>query len=105
MGAAVRACDMEVFSLAYVSGSTVKQVLRGVSCDACKTSEVLLSADVLIYFKECSDAEQSLTCPSEMLMQTVSTAVTLMECMMAEVAHVRSVKHQYHSCHYEHHCL
>jgi hypothetical protein len=36
-GAAVHAGDMEVFSVAYVSGSIARQVLRGVSCDACKT--------------------------------------------------------------------
>jgi hypothetical protein len=43
------------FSLAYVSGSIARQVLCGVSCDACKTcltSEVLLSANVFIYFRE-----------------------------------------------------
>jgi hypothetical protein len=32
-GAAVHTGDMEVFSLAYVSGSIARQVLRGVSCD------------------------------------------------------------------------
>jgi hypothetical protein len=37
MGAAVHAGDMEVFSVACVSGSIVRQVVRGVSCDACKT--------------------------------------------------------------------
>jgi hypothetical protein len=51
-----------VFSVAYVSGSIARQVLRGVSCDACKTcliSQVLLSTNVFIYFKEYSDTEQS----------------------------------------------
>jgi hypothetical protein len=50
MGSAVRAGDMEVFSVANASGSIARQVLRGVGCDACKTcltSEVLLSANVL----------------------------------------------------------
>jgi hypothetical protein len=32
IGAAVHAGDMEVFSLAYVSGSTARQVRHGVSC-------------------------------------------------------------------------
>jgi hypothetical protein len=66
-------------------------VTRRVGCDACKTcltSEVLLSANVFIYFKEYSDAEQSLTCPSEKLMETVGTAVILMESMMTEVVHL-----------------
>jgi hypothetical protein len=95
MGSAVRAGEMEVFSVAYVSGSIASQVLRGVSCDACKTcltSQVLLSATVFIYMKECSDTEQSLTYPSEKLVETVGTAVTLMECMMAELSHLNSVK-------------
>jgi hypothetical protein len=58
---------MEVFSVAYVSGSIARQVLRNVSCDACKaclTSEVLLQTNVFIYFKEYSDTEWSLTYPS-----------------------------------------
>jgi hypothetical protein len=63
-GAAVHAGDMEGLSVAYVSDSIARQVLRGVSCDACKTCvtpEVLLSASVFIYFKEYSDTEQCLT--------------------------------------------
>jgi hypothetical protein len=55
--AAVHAGDMEVFSIAYVSGSIARYVLCGVSCDAyrmCLTSEVLLAN---IYVKECSDTE------------------------------------------------
>jgi hypothetical protein len=53
---------------------------------------VLLPANVFIYFKECSDTEQSLTYPSEKLVETVGTAVTLMGCMMAEVAHLNSLE-------------
>ncbi|PNF15720.1 hypothetical protein B7P43_G12478 [Cryptotermes secundus] len=95
MSPAVPAGEMEVFSVAYVSGSIARQVLHGVSCDACKTcltSEVLLSANVFIYFKECSDTEQSLTYPSEKLVETVGTAVTLMESIMTEAAHLNSVE-------------
>ncbi|PNF15445.1 hypothetical protein B7P43_G18116, partial [Cryptotermes secundus] len=95
MSPAVPAGDMEMFSVTYVSGSIARQVLRGVSCDACKTcltSEVLLSANVFIYFKECSDTEQSLTYPSEKLVETVGTAVTLMESIMTEAAHLNSVE-------------
>jgi hypothetical protein len=36
--------------------------------------------------------QKSLTYPSEKLMDTVGTAVTLMECMMAEVAHLNLVE-------------
>jgi hypothetical protein len=69
--------DMEVFSVARVSGSIARQVLHGVSCVACK---------------EYSDTEQSLTCPSEKLVETDGAAVILMESMMAEVAHLNSVE-------------
>jgi hypothetical protein len=53
--AAVHAGDMEVFSVAYVSGSIARQVLSGVSCVACKTCltyEVLLHTSIFISFKE-----------------------------------------------------
>jgi hypothetical protein len=36
-GAAVHADDIQVFSVAYVSNSIARQVLQGVSCDACKS--------------------------------------------------------------------
>jgi hypothetical protein len=53
---------------------------------------MLLRTTVFIYFKEYSDTEQSLTYPSEKLAETVGTAVTLMESMMAEVAHLNAVE-------------
>jgi hypothetical protein len=79
---------MEVFSVAYVSGSTARRVLHGVNSDAYKTwltFEVLLRTSVFIYLKEYNDTEQSLTYPSEKLVETVGAAVTLMESMIAEV--------------------
>jgi hypothetical protein len=60
--------DIEVFSVAYISGFIARQLLCGVNCDTCKaclTSQVMLSANVFVYFKEYSDTEQSLTYPSE----------------------------------------
>ena len=69
-------------------------MLRAVSCDHCKTcltSSVMLSTNAFIYFKEYKDNKQSLTYPSERLVETVSASVTLLECMMAEVAHTYSV--------------
>jgi hypothetical protein len=62
---------------------------------ACLTSKVLLSTNVFIVWRtvEYSDTKQSLTCPSEKLVETVGTTVTLMESMMAEVAHLSSVQH------------
>jgi hypothetical protein len=35
VSAAVHAGGMEMFSVAYISGSTARQVLCGVRCDAC----------------------------------------------------------------------
>jgi hypothetical protein len=52
----------------------------------------MLSTNVFIYFKEYSDTEQSLTYPSEKMVETVGTSVTLLETMMAEVAHLNSVE-------------
>jgi hypothetical protein len=95
VAAAVFAGDMEVFSVAYVSGFIARQLLCGVSCDACTaclTSQVMLSTNAFIYFKEYSDTEQSLTYPSEKLVETVGTSITLLETMMAEVAHFSSAE-------------
>jgi hypothetical protein len=78
IGTAVDAGDMEVLSVAYVSGFIARQLLRGVDCDACKaclTSQVLMSTNVFIYFKEYSDTKQSLTYP-EKLVETIGTSVT-----------------------------
>jgi hypothetical protein len=93
--AAVCAGDMAVLSVAYVSGFIARQLLHGVNRDACKaclTSQVMLSTNVFIYFKEYSDTEQSLTYPSEKLVETVGTSVTVLENMMPEVAHLDSVE-------------
>ena len=82
--------DMDLFSVVYVSGFIARHVLRAVRCDDCKTcltSSVMLSANAFIYFKEYKDDEQSLTYPSERLVETVSASVTVLEVMMAEVAH------------------
>jgi hypothetical protein len=52
----------------------------------------VMHANVFIYIKEHSDTEQSLTYISEKLVETVGTAVTVMESMLAEVAHFNSVE-------------
>jgi hypothetical protein len=44
------------------------------------------------YFKEYNDIEQSLTYPCEKLMEAYDIAVTLVESVMAEVAHLNSVE-------------
>ena len=72
--------EMDLFSVAYVSGFIARHVLRAVRCDDCKTcltSPVMLSTNAFIYFKEYKDSEQSLTYPSERLVETVSASVTL----------------------------
>jgi hypothetical protein len=58
-GSAIHAGDMEVFSVAYVSGSITIQLHHGASCDTykvCLTSEVLLPK-VFKYFNEFSGTE------------------------------------------------
>jgi len=52
----------------------------------------MLSTNAFIYFKEYRDDEQSLTYPSERLVETVIARVTVLEGMMAEVAHTYSAK-------------
>jgi len=87
--------DMRLFSVAYVSGFIARHVLRAVRCDdcrACLTSPVMLSTNAFIYFKEYKDNERSLTYPSERLVETVNASVTVLEGMMAEVAHTYSVE-------------
>jgi hypothetical protein len=54
----------------------------------------MLSTNAFIYFKEYKDNEQSLTYPSERLLETVSASVTVLEGMMAEVVHTYSVEEQ-----------
>jgi hypothetical protein len=87
--------DMTLFSVAYVSGFIARHVLPAVrwdDCKACLTSPVMLSTNAFIYFKEYRNNEQSLTYPSERLVETVSASVTVLESMMAEVAHKYSVE-------------
>jgi hypothetical protein len=77
---AIRAGDMKMLSVAHVSGFTARHLLRNGSCDAhkaCLISEAPSPTDVFISFKECSSTVQSLTYPTEKLVETVGTAVTV----------------------------
>jgi hypothetical protein len=74
---------------AYVSSFTARQVLHG-DYDACKTSQVLLSANI-----EYRDTEQSLAYPPERLMESVGTDVTPVESVMAYVAYLNSVEQNF----------
>jgi hypothetical protein len=56
------------------------------------SSPAMLSISAFVYFKEYKDDGQSLTYPSERLIETVSSSVTVLEKMMAEVAHAYSVE-------------
>ena len=87
--------DMDLFSAAYVTGFIARYGLRAVRCDDCKTcltSPVMLPTNAFIYFKEYKDNKQSLTYPSERLVETVSASITVLDGMMAEVAHTYSVE-------------
>ena len=93
--AAVDVNDMTVFSVAHVSGIIAMQLLHGGSCDACKVcliSEVPSSTDVYIGFRRYSSTVQSLICPTEQLVSTVGSAVTVLESVMSEVGHFKSVE-------------
>jgi hypothetical protein len=64
VSATVHACDMKMFSVAYVSGFTAS------SCDICKKcliSEVPDPLDIYTGFKDHSSTYQSLTYPTEKL--------------------------------------
>ena len=63
-------------------------------CKTCLTPQVMLSTNPFIYFKEYKNDEQSLTYPTERLVETVSAPVTVLDGMMAHVAHTHSVEEQ-----------
>jgi hypothetical protein len=87
--------ELDLFPVAYVSGFIARHVLHAVRCDDCKaclTSSVMLSTNAFIYFKEYKNDEQSLTYPSERLVETVRASVTVLEDMKAEVPHTYSVE-------------
>jgi hypothetical protein len=93
---------MEVFSVASVSGSIGRQVVRAVSCDVykiCLTSQVLPSQSVFIYFKDYSDTEQSLTYPSERLVETAGTSVILTRVYDGRGGPLQFSRAANHTCH------
>jgi len=96
VSAAVHACDMEMFSVAYVSSFIAKCLLNNSTCEIWKKyliSEVPSPLNVYTGFKEhCNNTVQSLTYPTEKLVGTVGTAVTVLENVMSMVAHLESVE-------------
>jgi len=78
-----------------VSVASLQDVLPAARCDDCKTcltSPVMMSTNAFICFKEYRDDKQCLTYPSERLVETVSTSVTVLDGLMAEVADTYSVE-------------
>jgi hypothetical protein len=51
-----------------------------------------LENNVFIYFKEYEDDRQSLTYPSEKLVETVGASISVLESVMTEAAHMGSVE-------------
>jgi len=87
--------DVKMFSVAYVSGFIARHLLCNGSCDACKAcliSETPPTTNVYIGFKEFSSTVHSLTYPTEKLVETVGTAVSILERVILEVAHLDTVK-------------
>lgn len=58
--------------------------VTGDDCKTCVTSQVLVSVSAFIYFREHEEEEQSLTHPSERVVQSVSSLVTLLDGTMAD---------------------
>jgi hypothetical protein len=88
MHTAIRIGDVEMLSVAYVSCFIASRLLHSGSCDACKAcliSESLSPTDVYICFKEQISTVQSLTYPTEKLVETVGTAVTILGDMLSEM--------------------
>jgi hypothetical protein len=93
--ATVHADNMTMFSVAHVSDIIAMQLLHGGSCDAsklCLIPEVPSSTDVYIGFEGYSSTVQSLIFPTEKLVSTVGSAVTVLESLMSEVGHFKSVE-------------
>jgi hypothetical protein len=92
---AIRVCDVATLSVAYVSGFIARRLLCNSNCDACKAClihETPSTSDAFIVFKECQDEVCSLTYPPENLVESVGTAVTILEGMISEVAHLQIVE-------------
>ena len=79
VNAAVRACDVKMFSVANVFGCIAKRLLNNSNCDICKKcpiAEVPSPLDIYTGFKEHSSTVQFLTNLTEKLVETAGTAVT-----------------------------
>ena len=92
---AIGAGDMIMLSVSYVSGFTARHLLSNGSCEVCKgclISEAPLPTDIYIGFKECSSTVHSLTYSTEKLVESVGTALAVLEVMILEVAYFDTVE-------------
>ena len=95
MHRAIHVGDVKMLSVAYVSGFIARRLLRSGSCDACRACLISESAEptnVYICFKEHISTAKSLTYPTEKLVETVGTAVTILEDMLDKVGHIDAVE-------------
>ena len=91
MSAAVGACDTKMFSVAYAGCFIAKCLLNNSNCDICKKcliSDVPSTLDIYTGFKEHSSTVQSLTYPTEKLVETVGTAMTVLHNVISKVAYL-----------------
>jgi len=65
----------------------VPYAVTGDFCKTCVTSLVLVSTSTFVDFREHDEEVQTLTHPSERVVQTVSSSITLLDGTMADVAH------------------
>jgi hypothetical protein len=77
--------------VAYVSGFIAKHLLNCDICKKCLISDVPSSLDIYTGFKGHSSTVQSHTYPTEKLVETDGTAVTVLE-NMSKVAHLELVE-------------
>jgi hypothetical protein len=81
VSAAVRVCEMKMCLVAYVNGCIARRLVNN-DCDIykkCLISEVPSPLDIYREFKEHFRTVQSLTYPTEKLVETVDTAVNVLD--------------------------
>ena len=88
-------CDIKLLSKAYVSGFIARHVLHYIIYDdfaTCLTSPTMLKTNDFIYFEMYKEDKHFVTYLSEKLVETVRTAISLLESKMAKVTHMGSVE-------------
>ena len=90
MRTAIHAGNVKMLPVAYVSGFIARHVLCKGSCDACKAC-LISEAPSPTGLHKLQGVQQYSTVSylSEKLVETVGTAVTVLEGMISEVAHLQ----------------